>query len=179
LDKQCTFIKEADECVRNYTSVCTTDLQKQLADMVFEGTSKLQKDYCTRGSKLRQLYMKHSPCLRNAMRDAQKPCMKDLQVAFEAMTAAKWDKRIGLGCCSFNRVGSCLSKAVNATCGEETRQFVSNMTTAALSRLPEIVCGEFTPESPACAELPPPGTPPKGGKTTSILNRLLSAYTNF
>jgi len=179
LDRQCTFIKEADECIRNYTATCATDVQQQLTDMVFDGTAKLQKDYCTKGSQLREMYMKHSPCLRTAMRDAQKPCIKDLQVAFEAMTAAKWDKRIGLGCCAYNRVGDCLSKAVKKECGEETVSFVGNMTRAALSRLPDIVCTDFSLESATCAELPPPGSAPKGGKSTSILNRLLSAYTNF
>jgi len=179
MDRQCTFIKEADECIRNYTSTCATDLQQQLADMVFDGTAKLQKDYCTKGSQLRELYMKHSPCLRNAMREAQKPCIKDLQVAFEAMTEAKWDKRVGFGCCAYNRVGDCMSKALKKECGEETVSFVGNMTRAALSRLPDIMCAEHTLESPTCKELPPPGSAPKGGKTTSILNRLLSAYTNF
>lgn len=123
--------------------------------------------------------MKHSPCLRTAMRDAQKPCVKDLQVAFEAMTAAPWNKRIGLGCCAYNRIGTCLSTAVEKECGEETISFVRNMTQAALSRLPSIVCSDFTVDSKECAELPPPGSAPKGGKSTSILNRLLSAYTNF
>jgi len=179
LDRQCTFIKEADTCIRNYTSTCTTDLQKQLADMMFDGTGKLQKDYCTTGSNLRKLYMKHSPCLRTAMRDAQRPCIKDLQVAFEAMNAAKWDKRIGLGCCAYNRVGDCMSAIIKKQCGEETVKFIGDMTKAALSRMPEIMCSDFTLESKECADLPAPGTPPKGGKTTSILNRLLQAYTNF
>lgn len=178
LDRQCTFIKEADECIRNYTATCATDLQQQMADVFFDGAAKLQKDYCTKGSNLRKLYMKHAPCLRTAMRDAQRPCIKDLQVAFEAMTSAKWDKRIGLGCCAYNRVGECMSKQVKAACGEETVTFVGNMTRAAVSRLPEIMCAEHGLESKTCAELPPPGTPPKGGKSTSILNRLLSAYTN-
>lgn len=146
---------------------------------MFDGASRLQKDYCTPGTPLRELYKKHTPCLRDAMRDAQKPCIKDLQVGFEAMNAAKWDKRVGIGCCAFNRVGSCLGSAVKKTCGEETNDFVRNMTMSMLSRLPDLVCGDHGPESATCAELPPPGSEPKGGKSTSILNRLLSAYTNF
>lgn len=113
------------------------------------------------------------------MSKAQKPCIKDLQVGFEAMNEAKWDKRTGLGCCAYNRVGDCLGKAIRAECGEETITFVTDMMKAALSRLPEIMCSEFTLDSPTCKELPPPGSAPKGGKSTSILNRLLAAYTNF
>jgi len=179
LDRQCTFIKEADDCIRNYTATCATDLQQQLANLVFDGASKIQTDYCTQGSQLREMYKKHSPCLRKAMNTAQKPCVKDLQVAFEAMNAAPWNKRTGIGCCAFNRVGTCMSTAVNKECGEETVSFVRNMTSALLSRLPDLMCGEFGPESKICTELPPPGSEPKGGKSTSILNRLLSAYTNF
>ena len=179
LDRQCTFIKEADQCIRNYTGTCATDLQRQMTDLVFDGAAKLQRDYCTKGTELRNLYMKHSPCLRTALKDAQKPCIKDLQVAFEDMTAAKWDKRLGFGCCAYNRVGNCLSAPIKRACGQETVDFVGNMTSALLSRLPGIVCGDFGLESETCRALPPPGSEPKGGKTTSILNRLLSAYTSF
>jgi len=179
LDRQCTFIQEAGDCVKNYTSVCATDLQQQMTDMLFDGSAKFQKEYCTRGTGTRQLYMKHSPCLRKAMQAAQRPCIKDLQVAFEAMTAAKSDKRLGIGCCGFNRVGNCLSTAITKECGEETIAFGRNLTQAVMGRLPDLLCSEFPLESPTCAALPPPGSPPKGGKTTSILNRLLSAYTNF
>ena len=180
LDRQCTFIDEANQCIMNYTETCATDLQQQLGNLLFDGAKKMKENYCTKGSELRKLYMKHAPCLRTALRDAQRPCIKDLQVAFEAMTAAKWDKRGTIGCCAFNRVGDCLSKPIKKQCGQETIDFVGNMTTVLLSRLPGLLCGDLGIESETCKTLLPPiGSEPKGGKTTSILNRLLSAYTSL
>ena len=178
LDRQCIFIKEADVCFRNFTSNCASPMQKQLFDMMFDSSSRLQTDYCTSGSTLRKLYLKHAPCLNTVIKD-QKPCIKDLQVAFEAVTTAKWDKRLPLGCCAYRRVRKCLTDLMEKKCGEDTVDFVNDMLQAALSRLPDLMCDEFTLGSKACKELPAVGSAPKGGKSTSILNRLLSAYTNI
>jgi len=153
-------------------------MQRPLADLMFEGSARLQKDYCTPGSSLRKLYLKHAPCLNSVSKD-QRPCIKDLQVAFEAVTSAKWDKRLPLGCCAFKRVRKCMMELVDTKCGEETVNFVNELMQAALSRLPDLMCEEFTLTSKACKELPPIGSAPKGGRSTSILNRLLSAYTNI
>jgi hypothetical protein len=153
-------------------------MQQQLADFMFDGTSKLQKDYCTPGSSLRKLYLKHAPCLNTASRE-QKPCIKDLQVAFEAVTSAKWDKRVPLGCCAYKRVHKCMTDLIEQKCGAETVDFLKQLMQAVLSRLPDLMCDEFSLGSKTCKELPPVGSAPKGGRSTSILNRLLSAYTNI
>lgn len=153
-------------------------MQRQLADMMFEGTGKLQKDYCTQGSPLRKLYLKHAPCLSTVVKD-QKPCIKDLQVAFEAVTAAKWDKRVPLGCCAYRRVRKCMTELIEQKCGQDTVDFLNDLIQAALSRVPDLMCDEFSLGSKACKELPAVGSAPKGGRSTSILNRLLSAYTNI
>jgi len=178
LDRQCSFIKETETCIRNFTKNCMTEDQQQLANFLFDGTTKLQKDYCTTGSALRKGYLKHSGCL-NAVQKEQKPCIKDLQVAFEEVTSAKWDMRMGLACCAYRRVRACTEKIMQEKCEEGAIDFFTDLGQAMLGRLPELMCDEFTAESATCKQLPPVGSAPKGGRSTSILNRLLSAYTNI
>jgi len=178
LDRQCSFIKETDTCIRNFTKNCMTEQQQQLANFMFDGTSKLQKDYCTPGSALRKGYLKHSACL-NIVQKEQKPCIKDLQVSFEEVTSAKWNMRTGLACCAYRRVRTCTENLMKEKCGEGAIDFFTDLSQAMLGRLPELMCDEFTLDSPTCKQLPPPGSAPKGSRSTSILNRLLSAYTNM
>lgn len=178
MDRQCTFIKEADTCVRNFTKNCLTNDQRSLTTSLFHGANKLLKEYCIPGSNLRKQYLKHAPCLNTVMKE-QKPCIRDLQVAFEEVTSSKWDKRLGLACCSYRRLRDCMGKIMKDKCGEETVNFFNELLQTLLSRLPDLMCKEFTLGSATCKKLPPPGTAPKGGRSTSILNRLLSAYTNI
>lgn len=50
----------------------------------------------------------------------------------------------------------------------------------ALSRLPDIVCQGYGSDNPECRQLlPPPGTDPRGAKSSSVLSRLFSAYTGL
>ena len=178
IDRQCTSFKEAGSCLKNFTRKCLTTTQKQLANSLSDGAQKLQKEFCTPGSAFRQSYLKHAPCLNTALKE-QKPCIKDLQVSFEKVTEAKWDKRIPLGCCAYRRTRDCIVKLIEQKCGQETVKFVNDFLRAALSRLPELACQKYSLSSATCKELPPFGTAPKGGRSTSVLNRLLSAYTNI
>jgi len=175
IDRQCTFIKEADQCFRNYTERCATPLQQEIADMLFDGADKLQKEYCTKGTKLRTMYLKNAGCINEAMKD-NKPCIKDLQSGFEAVTSAKWDKRLPLGCCSYHKMRSCVGTIIRNKCGQESVDFMSRLMKLVLSRLPELLCDEYDLKSSHCDEINnPPLNRPKS-KSTSILNRLLSAY---
>lgn len=179
LDKQCGYLKEADVCLQNYTKRCTTPLQRELIGFMTEGSQKLIKEYCTRGSGLRQSYLKHASCLNTASR-GQKECIKDLQSAFEVITTVEWDKRIKVGCCAYNQVLGCSEKIIEDKCGKDATEFMRLLMRMALSRLPDIVCSEYKVGSKICRSLlPPPGTPPKGTRSNSVLSRLFSAYTGL
>src|SRR5688500_8478145 len=45
LDRQCTFIKEADTCVHNFTKNCLTNDQRSLTGSLFHGAQRLLKEY--------------------------------------------------------------------------------------------------------------------------------------
>jgi hypothetical protein len=74
----------------------------------------------------------------------------------------------------------CTEGIVEKSCGKEAVEFMNIMLRMALSRLPDIVCQGYGPENPECRQLlPPPGTNPKGAKSSSVLSRLFSAYTGL
>ena len=179
MDKQCGYLKEADNCLRNYTRRCTTPLQREAVTSLTEGGARLMKDYCTRGTQLRQHYLKHATCLNQATR-GQKGCIKDLQAAFEVITSVEWDKRVPSGCCAYRTFMKCTDNMIESKCGKEAVEFTKIVMRIALSRMPDIVCQGYGPNSSTCKSLlPPPGTPPKGSRSNSVLSRLFSAYTGL
>lgn len=177
LDRQCSYLKEADGCFRNYTRQCTTSTQRQMFNILLDGGRQLYRSFCRPDSPARTSYLQHAPCLQRVSKD-QRSCFRDLQAAFEVVTSAPSSKRLQLTCCGYRRLRRCTSDIVSKECGRDTLDFSNQLTASMTSRLPDIVCQEFRPRSPKCKELPPPGTPPSEGRPASVLNRLLAAYIN-
>ncbi|RWS13267.1 hypothetical protein B4U79_06014, partial [Dinothrombium tinctorium] len=179
LNQQCGHLRDADSCLRNFTKKCMTPLQRELVSFVTEGSMRLLKEYCTSGSQVRQNYLKHATCL-NKTRSSQRSCVKDLQAALETVTSVEWDKRIPAGCCAYRRFQGCTEQLVENDCGKDAVEFMKLMLRMALSRLPEIICQGYGPETQECKQLlPAPGTAPKGARSNSVLSRLFSAYTGL
>lgn len=150
-----------------------------MISFVSEGSARLLKEYCTKGSSLRKSYLKHASCLNQATR-GQKSCVKDLQAAFEVITSVEWDKRIPAGCCAYRQLVKCSENLIQSKCGKEAVDFMRLLLRMALSRLPDVVCHGYGPQSSTCKSLlPPPGTAPKGSRSNSVLSRLFSAYTGL
>lgn len=53
VDKQCGFLKESQECFKNFTTRCTTPLQRELIGFVSEGSQELFKQFCSKGTEIR------------------------------------------------------------------------------------------------------------------------------
>jgi hypothetical protein len=206
INKQCVHLKEADGCLRNYTRRCMTPIQRELMTFAANSSFQLLDEYCTKGSNLRQSYLKHAQCLNQIQkRQEHKGCMRDLQASLELLTsnqlpASKQDlqkptgrssagadgqgdlngKRLQVACCAYRRFESCLGGQTEKRCGKETIQFVQSIMRRATSRLPEIVCRHYKPDGPECrALLPKNGVSPRGSKSNSIISRLLSAYSGL
>ena len=177
-ERQCTSLSRMDTCLRNYTRHCATPLQQELFNLLFNGIRRVKHEYCAPDSELRSLYLKHVPCIRSVVRDPANPCMKDMQVLGEVVTEARWNKRADYACCGYHRVGRCLSQQVERACGDETSDFGKKMLRKIVSRLPEIRCRDLTEKSAVCRELPPFGSSPKGGQSTSVINKLIRTYTS-
>lgn len=172
IDRQCSFIREADDCLRNFTDKCATPLQRELIDFISLGGKQATEQLCTSGTSLRNDYKKHAKCLGEARKES-KECAKDLQAAIELMTDAPWDNRITFGCCAYNRFQRCSSKSVKNLCGSKAVEVSKKLIHMATSRLPEMVCSSFK-ESKCADVLPPPGNAPKG--TKSALAKMLATY---
>lgn len=206
MNKQCVHLREADKCLRGYMRRCMTPMQRELMMLAANSSFQLLDEYCLKGSKLRQSYLKHAQCLSQIQkRQEHKGCMRDLQAALELLTSnqipAKANnklektsnstlhstsqsdangKRLQLGCCAIRRLESCLGGQTEKRCGKETIQFVQSVMRRATSRLPEVVCRNFKPDGPECrALLPKDGAAPRGPKSSSIISRLLSAYSGL
>jgi len=166
LNKQCTYLKEADNCLKNFIRRCTTPIQRQMVSFMGEGSDELLEDYCKPGSDLRKAYLKHATCLNTAQKSHQKSCIKDLQVSLEVLTSINsenWQKRIPIGCCSFKRFENCIGSQVEKKCGKEALEFINLVLKRAFSRMPDMVCRNYQPEKGDCAVvLPPTGATPKG-----------------
>jgi len=179
LDKQCVYLRETETCIRNFTMRCSSDQQQELMNIAFDGLLRILNEYCTKGSNIRKSYFKNIPCLADAVK-GQKGCINDLQVAFEVVTSVEWDKRIPAVCCGLNGLRTCTVKLIEDKCGKDPVNFLNEVLRLGLSRVPEIVCGDYQPGNKACNDiLPPPGSAPKSGRSKSVLSRLLSAYTGL
>lgn len=61
VDKQCGFLKESQDCFRNFTTRCATPLQRELIGFVAEGSQELFKQFCTKGTEVRTSKYNTSP----------------------------------------------------------------------------------------------------------------------
>lgn len=100
LNKQCVHLREADNCLKSFTKRCMTPVQRELISMAANGSLKLLDEYCTKGSPLRQSYLKHATCLNQAQKTHQKFCIKELQASMETLTGQGdvSHKRLQIGC---------------------------------------------------------------------------------
>lgn len=183
INKQCVHLREADTCISNYTRRCLTPMQRELANFASNSSRQLLDDYCTKGTKFRLHYLKHAQCLNQVQKKERKGCIRDLQTSLETLTSNDPEfgsKRLQLACCTYRRFESCFEGHLEKRCGREAVQFVNNVAHRITSRMPEIVCRSYRPESQECkALLPKPGTVPKGAKSSSVFSRLLSAYVGL
>lgn len=175
LDKQCGFLKEAQGCFSNFTQRCTTPLQRELIAFGSEGSNTVFREFCKKGSEIRQNYLKHAPCLGQTMPD-QKKCLTEIQVGLEKVSEVPFQSRVPTGCCTYQRYQDCTSKAINSKCGKEAVEFGQILIRMAASDLPDVVCQGYGNSNPICDTLLPPIGSKPTGKSTSVLSRLFSAY---
>lgn len=147
-----------------------------MLNMWFSGPANMHSRYCVAGSEPREKYIEHAECLRKAFNDGKASCMKDMKVAFEFVSSVKWDKRQALTCCAYNRAQDCMDKLVKKECGTEGITFTRDLMKVGLSRLPDVICHDFTGKTRICRELPAVGSALRGGPTTNALNKFLTTY---
>lgn len=98
INRHCELIMESSDCFHSYADRCLTKLQDSLANFVFKDLFKLEKDFCTNGTELRQDYLKHASCLREVQKKYQKVCLKDFQVGFERIHKLDRGLRLSTAC---------------------------------------------------------------------------------
>ncbi|PRD24653.1 UNVERIFIED_CONTAM: hypothetical protein NCL1_43127 [Trichonephila clavipes] len=176
VEQLCESIEETTQCLRNYTSKCMTPVQREVLQLVTEGSQATVKDFCSPGSELRAKFLKHAKCLGEVHADdSMRECMVDMQVAVETVTTTNFDKRVGTLCCGFRRFLDCGEKLTEQKCGREAVEMGRTVAELAVTELPNVVCNSFDPNSSSCqALLPPKGSTPKGTQSSSQLARLLA-----
>lgn len=159
MDKQCAYLEKAYSCLRNYSRTCTTRSQRTAGMLAFGGLDRVYRDYCLTDSRLRTEYVNHTSCLRKT-RTRQDFCSRDLKVALTTFVEhGSYDKSMGRACCAFNQYRGCVNSAIRRECGKKTVLFLRKMMRTAVSRLPELICIDFSVRrSPVCRALPKPGT---------------------
>ena len=201
IQKQCGHLREASTCFRDYTKRCLTPIQREVLSLASNSTQLLLEDYCSKGTKFRLHYLKHATCLGQVYKKQEhRSCTRDLQVSLELLTepeskaargggggSSEQDSASGAGakrlqraCCAYRRFESCVGGHIERRCGKEASQFVGATVRRASSRLPDTLCRAYKPDGPECrALLPKAGASPKGPKSSSIISRLLSAYSGL
>lgn len=179
VNKQCVHLRDSDTCLRNYTRRCMTPIQRELVTFTTNSSMQLLNEYCTRNSQLRLNYLKYAPCLNQVQKKERTLCIRELQASLELFTSTG-DKRLQLACCAYKRFESCFGGQIERRCGKQALEFVNGVVRRATSRLPDTMCRNYKPDGQECrALLPKSGSIPKGAKSSSILSRLLSAYTGL
>lgn len=186
MNKQCVQLREANSCMQNYTRRCMTQMQREIVFFAANSSIQMMQEYCTRGSQLRNNYLKHAQCLNQLQKKEQKTCFKDLQNSIELLAtngpagSEITNKKLQLGCCAYKRFEACIGGPMEKRCGKDAITFVNGIVRRATSRLPETVCRSYKQDSQECrALLPKPGATSKGSKSNSIVARLLSAYAGM
>ncbi|XP_053202366.1 uncharacterized protein LOC128387212 [Panonychus citri] len=179
IDRHCQFIREANDCTRNFTNKCTTPMQRELIEFIIVGGKSVTEDFCRSGSSLREYYKQNAQCLVRA-RSESKHCYRDLQVAVEKISSTDWENRLSLGCCGFNRFQKCTGSIVKSLCGQDVVDLGRKIMHMITSRIPDIVCQSFQSTSDLCVNiLPKSGSLPLGHNAESLLARFFSSFTNF
>jgi len=179
--KQCNGFKEMYDCIGNYTRRCSTkSLREFIRGIRQQGEAKSWYDeFCSKEqSKERDNFLRHSTCLNTAQKEARS-CIRDMTVALDRAINSEIDKRIPGMCCAVKRMRACSSTIIEGKCGKEGAKYMGQMlSSVAGTRLPEIACRDYEPNSPECKEvLPPPGSKPTNTKTNSVISRLLNTYS--
>jgi len=176
IDKQCGVLAESKECFSNFTTRCTTPIQRELGALVTQGAAELGTKFCTKGDPLRVEYLKHAPCIAKTQPEGKK-CLQDVRVGLEKIEEAKFQERITVACCVYGRYTACTTKAVESQCGKDAVEYGQLLIRLATSNLLDVVCKGYD-TNPVCnTHLPPPGTKAKGN-SKSILSKLFNAYVS-
>jgi hypothetical protein len=181
INKQCSTMKETNECLSDYSSSCTTKPMRELMGLVSQqgDVKSWYSEFCTKDNAAdRAKYLKHAVCLNGAQKEARS-CTKDLIVALDKAIVANPDDRMPQMCCAIRRMRKCSSDIVEKKCGKEGLKYSNQMAqSVSPTRFPEIMCREFDPTSQKCTSiLPAPGTKPSGDKSKSVLSRLLNTFS--
>ncbi|XP_013780494.1 uncharacterized protein LOC106464877 [Limulus polyphemus] len=176
LNRECSQIQEAGNCLSNYTKTCMTLVQREIFGFFGEGPENLINEYCKSGTSVREQYLKNAACLNGAF-DENQNCFQDLQAALEVVAGTQFGNRITIACCTYRRFEGCFRDNLESKCGKEAVDFIQELLRMAVSRLPDIICTGFDPKSNECTSvLPASGTKPEGEQSNLALSRLLSTY---
>ncbi|GBM87138.1 hypothetical protein AVEN_247009-1 [Araneus ventricosus] len=176
VESLCESIDETTQCLRNFTNKCMTPVQREVLQLVSEGSEATVKDFCTKGSEVRVKFLKHAKCLGEVHADdSMRECMVGMQLAIEKVTETQFDKRVGTLCCGFRQFLACGEKLTEQKCGREAVEMGRTIAELAVTELPNVVCHSFDPNSNSCqALLPAKGSTPRGTQSSSQLARLLA-----
>lgn len=81
---------------------------------------------------------------------------------------------------ALDRLRECNDKILEAACGKESAEVGNMLVRGTFSRAATLTCDRYKHKSAECQSLlPPPDTKPKGGKSNSVLSKLISTITQI
>jgi hypothetical protein len=95
IKKQCDGMKETNECISDYSSLCSTKSMREfMRSVTHQGDGKSwYTEFCTKDNPAeREKYLKHAVCLNNAQKEA-KTCIRDMTVALDKAIASDIGER--------------------------------------------------------------------------------------
>lgn len=179
IEKQCNLFKETEQCLDDFTERCMSPMQNQLVEFMSGGMLKNMREYCRKGSDLRRLYLKHGDCVQKQRKLSNK-CLIEFQAAIEKSTVddTHWRDRPKVLCCALDRLQACNTKILEPACGKEALEVGDMLIRGTFSRAATVSCAKYKHTSAECQSLlPPPDTKPKGGRSSSVLSKLISTIT--
>ncbi|XP_077535903.1 uncharacterized protein LOC144148193 [Haemaphysalis longicornis] len=122
----CKAQEEAEACSRVYLKKCTSSVAQGVGSVFLDDIKEEISERCDTSSDYHKEYITHAPCL-NKVGSGFQACMKSLTADLDVASRLPGRSRIGGACCKYNKFETCVKKAVESGCSEDTVEFTSKV----------------------------------------------------
>jgi hypothetical protein len=153
LETLCVKLKEAVQCVNTFIKRCLDSSSQVQYEAMTNGTQKLIKDLCTKGTNFRTEYLKHAKCYHKYQNE-YKFCAEQYYSNYEKIkdnVNEDQETQIKNWCCNFDGHRKCTYDTVLGKCGEDAANLAQNIVLTAGGVLVDAHCRNYTYDSPLCS----------------------------
>ncbi|XP_074596664.1 uncharacterized protein LOC141851775 [Brevipalpus obovatus] len=150
--QQCKVQKEAEICLRQYTTRCVKPFARQYVNLMLRGPAKSLKEKCSSKRGIDE-YLKNAPCMRDTKEDMDK-CAEDVVHNLMLVPRFKKQEWISLACCYLSKLEKCSKKAIDGKCSSDQSEYTSRAMKHLRGDILDLFCDqELAWGSPKCKNM--------------------------